>query len=288
MSHRKRHREYTSFTLMITIICLLTSVSCANKLFNFLTKQQHTFLSITHSAHRSHYHSKELSPIRYGRASEFTFDRFHSAPTIDRALVSVRSRSSFKHYCGRDGREGYYASTRLGDDWVLAESRQKAYRCTPKDVLAAYLDGENQKKWNADKVRDIKITKMRSRGSGWYRQDMVLNPQLILGGSTGEMRYTQVIRVDKIGDGDYNAFVQLLESDRIDDIKSTIMRPFNILRVNVNLRQVGPNVEIYAAGLMKVNRKVVPNLVIVDAAGIAGSMAGKGTLWLSSHFRKGR
>ena len=67
-----------------------------------------------------------------------------------------------------------------------------------------------------------------------------------------------------------------------------MLRPFNVLRVNVNLHQVGSNVEIYAAGLMKVNRKVVPNLVIVDAAGIAGSMAGKGTLWLSSHFRKGR
>lgn len=126
-----------------------------------------------------------------------------------------------------------------------------AYDCTSKDVLASYLDGENQKKWNVDKVRDIKITKMRSRGSGWYRQDMVLKPQRVLSGSTGEMRYTQVIRVDKIGNGDYNAFVELLDSDEAD-ITSTTLRPFNILKVNVNLRQVGPNVEIQATGLMKV------------------------------------
>jgi hypothetical protein len=36
---------------------------------------------------------------------------------------------------------------------------------------------------------------------------------------------------------------------------------------------------------MKVNRKIVPNLVIFDASGIAGAMAGKGTLWLSKHFQ---
>jgi hypothetical protein len=80
---------------------------------------------------------------------------------------------------------------------------------------------------------------------------MVLKPQRVLSGSTGEMRYTQVIRVDKIGNGDYNAFVELLDSDEAD-MTSTTLRPFNILKVNVNLRQVGPNVEIQATGLMKV------------------------------------
>ena len=39
---------------------------------------------------------------------------------------------------------------------------------------------------------------------------------------------------------------------------------------------------------MQVNRRVVPNLVIFDASGIAGDMAGKGTLWLSGHFEQRR
>jgi hypothetical protein len=34
--------------------------------------------------------------------------------------------------------------------------------------------------------------------------------------------------------------------------------------------------------------KVVPNLVVFDASGIAGSMAGKGTLWLASFFEQRR
>ena len=53
---------------------------------------------------------------------------------------------------------------------------------------------------------------------------------------------------------------------------------------DVNLEQHGNNVQIYAAGIMKVNRHVVPNLIIFDASGIAGTMAGKGTLWLNSYF----
>jgi hypothetical protein len=282
----RENRHVASLAVILTIISFIATNASANKLLHLLTNSR-PIMPITHTRHRIRYQTRPLSQLKYGQASKFTFDRFHSASSIDNALSTVRSQSSFKHYCGRDGREGYYASTPLGDDWVLAESRQIAYKCTPKDVLAAYLDGENQKKWNTDKVRDIKITKMRSRGGGWFRQDMVLKPQRVLSGSTGEMRYTQVIRVDKIGNGDYNAFVELLDSEK-EDTKSTILRPFNILKVNVNLRQDGPNVEITAAGLMKVNRGVVPNLVIFDAAGIAGSMAGKGTLWLSSHFRKDR
>ncbi|KAL3765318.1 hypothetical protein ACHAWO_010007 [Cyclotella atomus] len=280
-------KQYRSLATFLAILSIITNNASANKLFGILTNNRSSILPITHTRHRTRYQQRPLSPLKYGKADQFTFDRFHSASSIDNALTNVRFKSSFKHYSGRNSREGYYCSTPLGDDWVLAESRQVAYDCTSKDVLAAYLDGENQKKWNTDKVRDIKITKMRSRGSGWYRQDMVLKPQRVLSGSTGEMRYTQVIRADKIGHGDYNAYVELLDSD-YDDTKSTTLRPFNILKVNVNLRQVGPNVEIQATGLMKVNRGVVPNLVIFDAAGIAGAMAGKGTLWLSSHFRKGR
>ena len=276
----------SSTRLAILLACLfIKSVFASNKLLHLLNNNNNSSkLPITYNRHRMRYQTIPLSQLKFGQASQFSFGRFHSATSIDAALTSVRSNGSFEHFCGRDGREGYYASTPLGDDWVLAESRQIAYECTPKDVLAAYLDGENQRKYNTDKVRDITITKMRSKGGGWYRQDMVLKPQRILSGSTGEMRYTQVIRVDKIGSGDYNAYVELLGFD--EDSKSTTLRPFDILKVNVNLSQRGPDVDICATGLMKVNRGVVPNLIVFDAAGIAGSMAGKGTLWLSRHFRK--
>ena len=56
----------------------------------------------------------------------------------------------------------------------------------------------------------------------------------------------------------------------------------------VGLQQVGPDVRIYAAGVFRVNRRVVPNLVVFDASGIAGDMAGKGTLWLAGHFERRR
>ena len=56
----------------------------------------------------------------------------------------------------------------------------------------------------------------------------------------------------------------------------------------LRLQQVGPDVRIYAAGVFRVNRRVVPNLVVFDASGIAGDMAGKGTLWLAGHFERRR
>jgi hypothetical protein len=90
-----------------------------------------------------------------------------------------------------------------------------------------------------------------------------------------------MIRVDKIGNN-YNAFVEL----DVNAKTNTKQRPFNILAVNVGLEQVGEDVHIYAAGLMRVNRSIVPNLIVFDASGIAGAMAGKGTLWLSGHFAR--
>ena len=229
---------------------------------------------------RSYEKYKSLQKLKYGHASEFTFGRFQHPDAVERAMDDCRSPKSFKHHSAKDGRNGMYCSTRLGGDWVLAESKQIAKNCRPYEVLAAYLDGSNQKKWNEDKVLDINITPTVQ--SGCYRQEMVLKPQRILTGKTGVMKYTQTIRVDKIGDGDYNAFVELDTNSRTN----TKMRPFNQLAVNVSLRQVGKDVHIYAAGIMRVNRSVVPNLVVFDASGIAGAMAGKGTLWLSSHFAK--
>lgn len=231
---------------------------------------------ITFNRHRRKYSSSALKKLKYGRADEFSFGRFQSPDAIDRAMTGCRPSSSFKHHSAKDGREGWYCSTRLGGDWVLAESKQIAKDCHPAEVLAAYLDGSNQKKWNEDKVKDIRITRT---GPGWYKQEMVLKPQRVLTGKTTVMRYTQIIRVDRVGDG-YNAYVEL----DLNAKTNTKQRPFDILAVNVSLKQVGKDVHIYAAGLMRVNRSIVPNLIVFDASGIAGAMAGKGTLWLSSHF----
>lgn len=233
---------------------------------------------ITSNQHRRNYAQESLKRLKYGSADTFNFGRFQSPNAIDKAMSDCRSAKSFKHHSSKDGKEGYYCSTRLGGDWVLAESKQVAKDCVPAEVLAAYLDGKNQKKWNEDKVLDIKISRT---GAGLYQQDMVLKPQRVLTGKTTIMRYTQKICVDKIGNSNYNAFVELDTKSK----SNTKLRPFHILKVNVGLEQVGNDVHIYAAGIMKVNRKIVPNLVIFDASGIAGAMAGRGTLWLSKHFQ---
>ena len=232
---------------------------------------------VTFNRHRRSYALESLKKLKYGSADAFNFGRFQSPDAVDKAMSDCRSSKSFKHHSSKDGKEGYYCSTRLGGDWVLAESKQVAKDCVPAEVLAAYLDGRNQKKWNEDKVLDIKISRT---GPGLYSQAMVLKPQRVLTGKTTIMRYTQKIRVDKIGNN-YNAFVELDTKSK----SNTKLRPFSILKVNVGLEQVGNDVHIYAAGLMKVNRKIVPNLIIFDAAGIAGALAGKGTLWLSKHFQ---
>ena len=41
----------------------------------------------------------------------------------------------------------------------------------------------------------------------------------------------------------------------------------------VGLQQVGPDVRIYAAGVFRVSRRVVPDVVVFDASGIAGDQA---------------
>lgn len=233
---------------------------------------------VTFNRFRRSYSRDGLKKLKYGHAEYFSFGRFQPPDAIDKAMP--RSSSSFKHHTTKDGRDGYYCSTRLGGDWVLAESKQVAKSCNPAEVLAAYLDGSNQKKWNEDKVQDIKISRIIGP-PGLYKQEMVLKPQRVLTGKTTVMRYIQLIRVDKIGDG-YNAFVEL----DVNAKTNTKQRPFDLLSVNVSLKQVGDDVDIYAAGLMRVNRKIVPNLYVFDASGIAGAMAGKGTLWLSSHFAK--
>lgn len=143
----------------------------------------------------------------------------------------------------------------------------------------AYLSGILQLKWNADKVSTIQVTRRKSDSDVYYRQDLTLRSQRVITSSTGEMRYSQKIIVDKVG---RNCFCALVTLD--PEQPSTAKKPFNTLTVYVGLEQRANDVNIYAAGVMEVNRKVVPHLVIFDASGIAGDMAGKGTLWLSGHF----
>ena len=125
----------------------------------------------------------------------------------------------------------------------------------------------------------------QSGGGGiMYRQDLVLKSQRVIRSHTGIMRYCQRVTIDKIGNDTYTVLVRLDPPGSA----TTAKRPFESLSVYVGLQQAGENVDIYAAGVMKVNRNVVPNLVIFDASGIAGSMAGKGTLWLAGHFAQKR
>ena len=234
-------------------------------------------IRVTFDKYRRGFDSRtQLKKIEYGRAEEFTFGRFQSPESIEEAMNKCRKPASFRHYV-QGFREGVYCSTKLGGDWVLAESKQVAKCCTPEDVLQAYLCGDNQKNNNPDKVKRCTIART---GPGIYSQEMVLLPQRILSGKTTEMRYTQKIRVDRIGNFGFNAYVELDPASK----STTKLKPFDVLKVNVSLKQVGDDVHIYACGLMRVNRKIVPNLYIFDASGIAGAMAGKGTLWLSSHF----
>ena len=223
---------------------------------------------ISFNNYRRNYEKTTLKKLKYGHVDEFTFGRFQSSDAIDKAMSSCRALSSFRHHTSKDGREGHYCSTRLGGDWVLAESKQIAKNCRPSEVLSAYLDVACQKKWNADKVKDIKITQT---GPGLYRQQMMLKPQCLLTGKTSSMRYTQLIRVDKIDDN-YNAYVELDVSAKMN----TNQQPFDILAVNVSLKQVGEDVQIYAAGVMHVNCIIIPNFIVFDASGITGAMAGKG------------
>ena len=116
----------------------------------------------------------------------------------------------------------------------------------------------------------------------YYQQDLVLKSQRIISSQTGIMRYSQIITIDKIGHDSYSVLVQL-DPDH-QRTQATTKKPFESLSVYVGLQQNGKNVDIYAAGVMKVNRQVVPNLIIFDASGIAGGMAGKGTLWLAGFF----
>jgi len=237
------------------------------------------------SAHRNQYAPGGPAPLRRGAADRFRFGRFFAPSAVASAFDGVRRRpGSFRPHRGRDGRAGSVCSTRLGGDWVLGESEQVLPSCTCGAVLRAYLDADLNRRWCADRVLDMTITQARRASAGGelrYRQDMVLRSQRVLASTTGVMAYSHSIAVDAIGRGDYCALVEI-----DPDVPGTERRPFDSLSVYVSLTQEGPDVRVYAAGVMEVNRKVVPNLIVFDASGIAGDQAGKGTLWLSAHFKQ--
>lgn len=233
---------------------------------------------------------------------ECIFPRFASAESIMRLWDHVRHRhKSFRRHEGPDGRCGRISSTNLGHDWVLAESEQMAVQCTPNDVLRVYLNGSLQKIWNADSVLECRFTLVDTANSQqrlyddrrrepYYRQDLVLKSQRVIRRHTGIMRYAQRIVIDQVGEGratNYCVRVTLHDDENTRDNNATTSnKPFQELHVFVHLSPRGHDTHIYAAGIFQVNRRVVPNLLVFDAAGIAGSMAGKGTLWLAAYFKQ--
>jgi hypothetical protein len=229
------------------------------------------------SATRRNYDSSSLQPkLHCDNADSFYFARFQSRESIQSALVC--SNQKFQKH-----RHGLASCTKLKGDWVLAESKQVAVDCTPEDCLRAYLSGNLQQEWNSDKVASCSIQRRRGNDKNDYQQDLVLHSQRVLTRRTGLMKYSQVVQVDRINGNEYCVSVRLLDQHQQ---QTATMRPFDALDVYVHLKPQGNDVSIYAAGVMRVNRNVVPDLIVFDAAGIAGSMAGKGTLWLAGYFKK--
>ena len=195
--------------------------------------------------HRHRHSTTVLEKLHYGDAEAFSFGRFQSPEAIKKAFDDCRSPRSFRPYTGKDGRKGRVCSTKLGGDWVLAESEQIAPSCTCEQVLRAYLDAELSMQWNADKIMDSKFTRKASPGSeAHYVQDLKIHSQRIIRTCTGVMRYSQRISVDKIGRGHCAAFVTLDPEQ-----PSSTRKPFEALSVYVGLTQKGDDVQIYAAGV---------------------------------------
>lgn len=272
------------------------------------------------SGYRSEYaDEKEQGEIEYGNGESFVISRFQSPACIRKAFDSVRrSASSFKWFESKDGRrKGYTSSTKLGGNYVLAEAEQLAINCTTEEVLRIYLSGELQARWNSENLMECHFTKCKKKnsssssgyfGSGerkkdqrilqrnnkgdqdimddeayFYRQDLLLRSQRVIRSHTGPMKYQQTIEIDKVGRDNYSVLVRLNKKNA-SPITTSAKKPFESLQVYVGLEQMGNDVNIYAAGVFEVNREVVPKILVFDASGFAGSLAGKGTLWLAGYF----
>lgn len=306
-------RYFIRIVTIISVLLLAQTPSCHSSIT--------TAGDVAISSYRNNYDDgSSQKDLSRDDPSGFSFQRFQSPSTIQRALKNTHRTSPFKWYQGKDGRRGYVSSTKLIGDWVLAQSKQVAVQCRTEEVLQAYLSGELQQQWNNGEVLNCKFREMKTdsvqtniklntsklknfielqlRGKSktkksapkklnlstgiCYQQDLTLKSQRIISSQTGIMRYSQIITVDKIGHDSYSILVQL-DPDH-QRTNATTKKPFESLSVYVGLQQSGKNVDIYAAGVLKVNRQVVPNLILFDASGIAGGMAGKGTLWLAGFF----
>ena len=160
--------------------------------------------------HRRQYEKPTVERLRHGDAEAFRFDRYQSPAAVKAAFDGCRSRRSFRTHEASDGRRGLVSSTRLGGDWVLAESEQLAPACTAEEVLRAYLTGSLQKEWNADKVSRVAFSRAASPERGrYYRQDIELRSVRVIRSRTGPMSYSQTISVDKVGGRHYCALVRL-------------------------------------------------------------------------------
>ena len=156
-----------------------------------------------------------------------------------------------------------------------------------KKVIKSQNDGhlhKSDEKYERP-TNDLAIKTMTGK---YYQQDLTLHSQRVITSHTGIMRYQQEITIDQIGDDKYCVIVKLVNNDTASSGTTTKLKPFDSLLVHVGLVQEGNDVHIYADGIMKVNRKVVPNLIVFDASGIAGQLAGKGTLWLGAYFEERR
>ena len=78
------------------------------------------------TSHRRDYERPSSEKLEVGRADAFKFARYQSLRAMSACFESVRSMNAFKPHEGEDGRLGHVCSTKLGGDWVLAESDQVA------------------------------------------------------------------------------------------------------------------------------------------------------------------
>lgn len=300
-SSRRPSLHHSFLNLLLSVILFLSHSTVQTHCGTILKRIE----AVSIAAHKPNYDiTRNQVELNHKNPSQFFFQRFKSPVSIKDALKFCRDSSSFKWYHGKDGRKGRVLTTKLHGDWVLAESEQIVVGCTTEDILRAYFSSKLQKKWNRRDVLDCTFSckslptigdKIDQNALGgpkfapspemkYYVQHLTLHPKRIILSSTGIMKYSQTLTIDKIGNNNYSVMVRLDPNQQ----NPTVKRPFQCLSVYISLEQKLKNVHIYAAGVMQVNRKVVPNFGLFDARGYAGSVAGKATLWLVPHFKQCR